>query len=68
MFPVAHGETGNKGTFEMIRKSIDDATIDPYLSLLSILPDCPHTGKSLKASLCNRWLKLNDERCNIGLL
>lgn len=64
---TADCETGNKGAFEMIRKSIEDETIDPDISILTVLPDCPHVGKSVKASFSN-WLKLNNERSNIGLL
>lgn len=37
-------------------------------SVLTILPDCPHVGKSLKASFSNWWLKLCHERGNLGLL
>lgn len=65
---VADCETGNKGAFILIRKSIEEGTIDAYLSLLTILPDCPHVGKSLKASFSNWWLKLCNERGNLGLL
>lgn len=64
---VADCETGNKGAFILIRKSIEEGTIDAYLSLLTILPDCPHVGKSLKASFSNWWLKLCNERGNLGL-
>ena len=39
-------DTGNNGAFGMIRKSLDDGNIDPYLSLLVILPDCPLVAKS----------------------
>lgn len=65
---VADCETGNKGAFILIRKSIEEGTIDAYLSLLTILPDCPYVGKSLKASFSNWWLKLCNERGNLGLL
>ena len=65
---VADCETGNKRAFILIRKSIEEGTIDAYLSLLTILPDCPHVGKSLKASFSNWWLKLCNERGNLGLL
>ena len=65
---TADCETGNKGAFEMIRKSIEEGTMDPEISLFTALPDCVHEGKSLKASFSNWWLKLNNERSNIGLL
>lgn len=65
---VADCETGNKGAFMLLRKSIEEGTIDAHLSLLTILPDCPHVGKSLKASFSNWWLKLCNERGNLGLL
>ena len=65
---VVDCETGNKGAFMLIRKSIEEGTIDAHLSLLTILPDCPHVGKSLKASFSNWWLKLCNDRSNLGLL
>ena len=69
MFAVtADCESGNKSAFEMIRTSIEEGTIDPNLSTLTVLPDCLPVGKSVKASFCNWWLKLNDQRGNIGLL
>lgn len=51
----------------MIKKIIEEGTIDPDVSILTVLPDCPHVGKSVKASFCNWWLKLNNECGNIGL-
>ena len=42
--------------------------IDHNLSLLSVIPDCPHVGKSLKASCSNWFLKLGHERGNLSLL
>ena len=45
---TADCETGNKGAFEMIRKSIQNETIDP-----EVVPDCPHVGKSIKVSFSN---------------
>lgn len=65
---TADCETGNKGAFEMIRKSIEEGNMDPEISLFTVLPDSVHVGKSLKASFSNWWLKLNNERSNIGLL
>ncbi len=69
MFVItADCETGNKSAFEIIRTSIEEGTIDPNVSTLTVIPDCLHVGKSVKASFCNWWLKLCDERGNIGLL
>ena len=63
-------ETGNKGAFEILRKSIEDESIDPYLSLLTVLhvPDCPDVGKTIKGSYSNWVLKLCNERRNLGIL
>ena len=61
-------ESVNKTAFEIIKSKIENGEIDPYLSLLSILPDCPHVGKSLKASFSNWWLKCGDERSNLSQL
>ena len=61
-------ESGNKTAFEIFKSKIENGEIDPYLSLLSILPDCPHVGKSLKASFSNWWLKCGDERSNLSQL
>ena len=65
---TADCETGNKGAFEMIRTSVEEGKVDPDISLLTVLPDCVHVGKSLKSSFSNWWLKLNNERSNISLL
>ena len=65
---TADCETGNKGAFEQIRSSIEKEEIDPSATLLTVLPDCPHVGKSLKGSFANWWLKLGSERGNIALL
>ena len=58
---------GNKSAYEIIREKVDANEIDPDLSLLAVLPDCPHIGKSLKASFANWWLKLGNDRGNISL-
>ena len=63
-----HCESGNNTVFEIFKSTIENGEIDPYLSLLSILPDCPHVGKSLKASFSNWWLKCGDERSNLSQL
>ena len=46
---TADCEEGNKKAFYIIKESRADQSIDPELSLLSIIPDVPHVGKSLKA-------------------
>ena len=61
-------ETGNKNAFEILNEKLEKGVIDPYLEFLSILPDCPHVGKSMKAAFSNWWLKCKDERINLGLL
>ena len=43
-------ETGNKTAFETIKAKLEEANEDPALAFLSILPDCPHVGKSIKAA------------------
>ncbi|XP_066920118.1 uncharacterized protein [Clytia hemisphaerica] len=55
-------ESGNKQCLKQLQQQIEDGTIDPYLSLLSILPDVPHLLKTCKASFANWYLQLNDER------
>ena len=42
--------------------------IDPYLWLLSILPDCSHECKNLMAAFSYWWLKCGDERSNLSRL
>ena len=59
-------EEGNKAALKT--KSIEDASIDPELSLLSIIPDVPHVGKSLKAGFSNWYLKLGNERANLAVI
>lgn len=61
-------EQGNKSAFEIFKSKIENGQIDPYLSLLLILPGCPHVGKSMKASFSNWWLKCGDERSNLSQL
>ena len=61
-------ETGNKAAFGRIKNDIEAETINDNLALVAVMPDCPHVGKSLKASFTNWWLKLDSERGNIGLL
>ena len=54
--------------FLKIKGQISNGEIDPNLSLLLPLPDCPHLGKSMKASFSNWYLKLDDERSNLSFL
>ena len=61
-------ETGNKTAFETIKAKLEAGTEDPELACLSILPDCPHVGKSMKAAFSNWWLKCRDERINLALI
>ena len=46
-------ETGNKVAFETIKVKLEEANEDPALAFLSILPDCPHVGTSIKAAFSN---------------
>ena len=43
-------ESGNKSAFETLQEKLESGTIDPELAVLSVLPDCPHVGKSIKAA------------------
>ena len=61
-------ETGNKTAFETIKAKLEEANEDPAQAFLSILPDCPHVGKSIKVAFSNWWLKCKDERINLGLV
>lgn len=61
-------EEGNKKAMLSIQQSIEEGTIDNDLALLDPLPDCPHVGKSLKASFANWYLKLGNERGNLAIL
>lgn len=54
-------ETGNKTAFETIKGKLEEGNEYPELVFLSILPDCPHVGKSVKAAFSNWWLKCEDE-------
>ena len=59
---------GNKAAFQIIKESIEDASIGPELSLLSIIPDVPHVGKSLKAGFSKWYLKVGNERSNLAVI
>ena len=51
-----------------MKTSVAEGIADPYLALISPLPDCVHVGKSLKASYANWYLKLDNERGNLAIL
>ncbi|KXJ08282.1 hypothetical protein AC249_AIPGENE22231 [Exaiptasia diaphana] len=53
---------------ETFKETIESGTVDPELALLSILPVCPHVGKSMKAAFSNWWLTCEGERINLALL
>ena len=55
---------GNTQVFLKMKEQISNGKIDPNLSL----PDCPHLGKSMKASFSNWVLKLDDERSYLSFL
>ena len=61
-------EEGNKAAFQIIKESIEDASIGPELSFLSIIPDVPHVGKTLKAGFSNWYLKVGNERSNLAVI
>ncbi len=61
-------EEGNKQAMLAMKKALDEKTIEEDLCLLVPLPDCPHVGKSLKASYSNWFLKLGNERGNLAIL
>lgn len=61
-------ESGNKSAFEMLQEKLEAHTEEPELAVLSVLPDCPHVGKSIKAAFANWWLKCKGERINLALI
>ena len=65
---TADCEEGNKQAFEAIKTDIENETIAYNFLLLSVLPDAPHVGKSLKCSFSNWFLKLGDERGNLSVI
>jgi hypothetical protein len=65
---TADCEEGNKEAFKIIKKSVENASIDPDVCLLYIIPDVPHVGKSLKARFSNWYLKLGQERSNLAVI
>ena len=62
-------EEGNKHCMSKLRKEIEEVIIDPHLSLLSALPDCPpHVLKTCELSFSNWYLELKNERGCLVLL
>ena len=61
-------ETGNKTAFETLKAKLEANAVDPNLAFLSVLPDCPHVGKSIKSAFSNWWLKCRGEQINLALL
>ena len=61
-------ESGNKSAFETLKEKLEADTEDPELAFLSVLPDCPHVGKSMKAAFSNWWLRCKGERINLALV
>ena len=55
-------ESGNKQCLKQIQQELNESTIDPHLSLLSVLPGVPHILQTCKASFSNWYLQLNNER------
>ena len=55
-------EEGNKQCLLVFKAEIEEGTIDPELTLLSVLPDCPHVVKNCKESFANWLLQLSNER------
>ena len=61
-------EEGNKQFMSKLRKEIEEVIIDPNLSLLSVIHDCPHVLKTCKRSFSNWYLELKNERECLALL
>ena len=59
---------GNKQCMSKLRNEIEEIAIDPHLSLLSVLPDCPHILKTCKASFSDWYLELKNEWGYLALL
>ena len=58
----------NKKAMSQIKEKIQNGTIDLEVSLLSVLPDCPHVGKCLKGSFANWFLQQENEHENLALI
>ena len=66
---IADCEKGNKAAFCSLKDEIEQNRINPEFALLTLVPDAPHVGKSLKAQSFSNWyLKLGNERSNIATI
>ena len=61
-------EEGNKQCMFKLRKEMEKGTVNLQFSLLSVLLGCPHVLKTCKASFCNWYLVLKNERGCLPLL
>ena len=50
------------------KNEIDKSAVDDNLKFITLIEDCCHVGKRLKASFANWCLTLNYERANLSLL
>ena len=55
-------ESGNKQCLKQIQQELNESTINPHLSLLSLSPDVPHVLKACKASFSYWYLQLKNGR------
>lgn len=53
-------EIGNKGVFEMIRKSVEEGNVDYDIFFLIVLFECIYLWKSFKLLFSNWWFKFNN--------
>ena len=60
-------ESWNKQCLKQIQPELNESTINPYLSLLSVLPDVPRVLKTCKANFSNWYLQLNNELGSISI-
>ena len=60
-------ESWNKQCLKQIQPELNESTINPYLSLLSVLPDVPRVLKTCKASFSNWNLQLNNELGSLSI-
>lgn len=61
-------EEGNKTAMMEFEKEIENCTVDDHLKLVTLIANCPHVGKSLKASFGNCFIAQKNERANLSLL
>ena len=59
---------GNKKAMMEFIKEIENSMVDDHLKLVTLIPDSPYIGKSVKASFINWFLALNNERTNLSFL